>query len=180
MIAYLLILAAVLSHVLPHAGWYGFTAVGGSLIYFGARRKWLEMAVPVVALAAADYYLTVHVYGYDFVWQEYLVTWGWYVAAMALGGILLRREVTLLRGVAAAVLGPTSFFLASNYAVWVGARELYPPTLSGLATCYVAGLPFYGRDLISTALVLTLAFGVPVAVRRFMHSRTSGAAQRLP
>uniref|UniRef100_E6QN40 Uncharacterized protein n=1 Tax=mine drainage metagenome TaxID=410659 RepID=E6QN40_9ZZZZ len=173
-------LAAVLSHVLPHAGWYGFTAVGGALIYFGARRKWLEMALPVAVLAVADYYLTVHVYGYNFVWQEYLVTWGWYVAAMALGAILLRREVSLMRGVAAALLGPTSFFLASNYAVWVGARGLYPPTLSGLATCYVAGLPFYGRDLISTALVLTITFAVPEAIRRFIYERAGGAARKLP
>jgi len=40
-----------------------------------------------------------------------------------------------------------------------------------LATCYVAGLPFYGRDLISTALVVTLAFGVPVAVQLYRRRK---------
>jgi hypothetical protein len=30
----------------------------------------------------------------------------------------------------------------------------------------VAGLPFYRNDLISTALVAAVAFGVPVLVRR--------------
>jgi hypothetical protein len=38
MIAYLLLLVAVLTRVLPHAGMYNFTAVGGVLLYFGARR----------------------------------------------------------------------------------------------------------------------------------------------
>ncbi len=168
MFAYLLLLAAVLSHLLPHAGWYGFTAVGGSLLYFGARRNWLEMAAPLALLAATDYYLTAHVYGYPFVWQAYVVTWAWYLGAMALGFALLREHATLGRGVAAALLGPTSFFLLSNFAVWLGAETFYPKTVEGLVACYVAGLPFYGRDLVSTALVLVLAFAVPAAVQRWM------------
>jgi DMSO reductase anchor subunit len=175
MLAYLLLLAALLSRVIPHAGWYGFTAVGGSLLYFGARRAkhlWIEMLLPVAALAAVDYYLTVYVYSYHFVWQSYLVTWAWYAAALFLGRILLAEKTTVLRLASAVVLGPTSFFLASNYAVWVGSHNpggMYPPTLSGLVACYFAGLPFYARDLVSTALVAGLAFGIPIALRRFQH-----------
>ena len=167
--AYLLLLAALLSRVIPHAGWYGFTAIGGSLLYFGAKRSWREMLLPVAALAGLDYYLTTHVYSYDFIWQDYLVTWGWYAAAIVLGAILLARQVSVVRVVAAALLGPTSFFLASNYTAWLSLNHpggMYAPTFAGLLTCFYAGLPFYGRDLISTALVLTLAFGVPVAFRR--------------
>jgi len=172
--AYLLLLAALLSRVVPHSGWYGFTAVGGSLLYFGARRNWREMLLPVAALAAVDYYLTAHVYAYEFHWQDYLITWGWYAAAIVLGRILLRREtgreVSALRVASATLLGPTSFFLVSNYACWLTMSHpggMYAPTASGLVTCLAAGLPFYGRDLVSTGLVLTLAFGVPAAVRRF-------------
>ena len=172
--AYLLLLAALLSRVIPHSGWFGFTAVGGSLLYFGARRNWREMLLPVAALAAVDYYLTAHVYAYEFHWQDYLITWGWYAAAIVLGRILLSRETTVLRVASAALLGPTSFFLVSNYAVWVTASRpggMYAPSAAGLMTCLAAGLPFYGRDLISTGLVLTLAFGVPAAVRRFQSAR---------
>ena len=170
--AYLLLLAALLSRVLPHSGWFGFTAVGGSLLYFGARRGqhlWREMLLPVIALAAVDYYLTVHVYGYSFAVTDYLVTWSWYAAAIVLGRILLSNTVNVPRLVTATILGPTSFFLVSNYAVWAGAHHpggMYAPSVTGLVTCLAAGLPFYGRDLISTGLVLTLAFGIPVAVRR--------------
>ena len=172
--AYLLLLAALLSRVLPHSGLYGFTAVGGSLLYFGARRNWREMLLPVAVLAAVDYYLTTRVYAYEFHWQDYLITWGWYLAAIVLGRILLSREVSVPRVASAALLGPTSFFLVSNYAVWVTASHpggMYAPTAAGLLTCFAAGLPFYGRDLVSTGLVLTLAFGVPVAVRRFQSAR---------
>jgi hypothetical protein len=49
---------------------------------------------------------------------------------------------------------------------------MYPRTLNGLGTCFVAALPFYRNDLISTALVAGVAFGVPVLVRRFNTSHT--------
>jgi DMSO reductase anchor subunit len=171
--AYLLLIAALLSRVVPHSGWFGFTAVGGSLLYFGARRNWRELLLPVAALGVVDYYLTTHVYAYDFVWQAYLVTWTWYAAALVLGRILLSKQVSVLRVASAAILGPTSFFLASNYAVWAGSHfpgGMYAPGAGGLLTCLVAGLPFYGKDLISTGLVVTLAFGVPVVIRRFREN----------
>jgi hypothetical protein len=180
--AYLLLIAALLSRVVPHSGWFGFSAVGGSLLYFGARRSWREMLLPIAALALVDYYLTTHVYGYDFHWQAYTVTWVWYAAAIMLGRILLAHKVSVVRVAAAAVLGPTSFFLVSNYSVWVGSHYpggMYAPGLGGLLTCLIAGLPFYGRDLISTGLVLTLAFGVPVVVRRFQEGRLAGGEQTL-
>jgi hypothetical protein len=87
-------------------------------------------------------------------------------------------RTTLLRGVAAAVIGPTSFFVVSNYGVWA-AGGMYPRTWSGLVQCYVAAIPFYRNDLISTAIVLGVALGIPVLVRRMQaHPATEAAAQR--
>ena len=51
-------------------GWLNFTAVGGALLYFGARRPWREMLVPLAALMATDYFLTVYSYHYTFAWQS--------------------------------------------------------------------------------------------------------------
>ena len=165
MVAYLLLLVAVLTRVVPHAGWLNFTAVGGALLYFGARRPWREMLIPLVVLAATDYFLTVFSYHYAFSPVSYLPTWAWYVMAMALGQILLSARSTFVRVAAATLLGPTSFFVVSNYAVWA-AGTMYPHTLAGLQTCYLAAVPFYRNDLASTAIVLGVAFGVPVLVRR--------------
>jgi hypothetical protein len=171
--AYLLLLVAVLSRLLPHAGWMNFTAVGGALLYFGARRPWREMVAPLAALIATDYVLTVYIYHYAFAWQLYAATWAWYGMAMALGYILLHSRTTFVRVAAGVVLGPTSFFLVSNYATWVsGFAYPYPQTLGGLGACLVAGLPFYRNDLASTALVAGVAFGVPVLVRRMSAART--------
>jgi hypothetical protein len=172
MIAYLLLLVAVLTRVLPHAGLWNFTAVGGALLYFGARRPLREMAVPLVTLMATDFWLTTHVYHYAFAWAAYGVTWAWYGGAMVLGRGLLQHRTTVLRVSAGALLAPTSFFLLSNFAVWPGS-DMYPHTLSGLLTCYMAGVPFYRNDLASTAIVCALAFGAPVLLRRanLLHAK---------
>jgi hypothetical protein len=172
--AYLLLAIAVLSRILPHAGWWNFTAVGGALLYFGARRSWREMLAPLAALMATDYFLTVYSYHYSFQWPVYLPTWAWYLMAMVLGRILLASRTTVVRVAAGALLGPTSFFLVSNYAVWA-TGWMYPKTLGGLGACYLAAVPFYRNDLLSTALVAGFAFGVPVLVRRMSAARTQVA-----
>ncbi len=163
--AYLLLVVAILSRVVPHPDWLNFTAVGGALLYFGARRSWREMLAPLAALMATDYFLTVFSYHYAFRWQAYVTTWAWYLAVMALGWILLHTRTTFIRVAAGVVLGPTSFFVVSNYAVWA-AGGMYPRTLGGLATCFAAAVPFYRNDLLSTAVVAGAAFGLPVLMRR--------------
>ncbi len=146
--------------------WLNFTAVGGSLIYFGARRPWREMLAPLGLLMLTDYCLTTFTYDYAFHWQSYVITWTWYVAAMALGAILLSKRTTFARGAAGAILGPTSSSWSriseSGPAASTDIRTRWP----GSAACYAAGVPFYRNDLISTSIVLGVALGVPVLVRR--------------
>lgn len=177
--AYLLLVLAVLGRLalaeMPHPEWFNFTAVGGALLFFGARRSWREMAAPLVVLAATDWYLTSNVYGYPFRITDYALTWSWYLMAMALGLILLKTRTTFLRVAAGVLLGPTSFFVASNYAVWV-TSSMYRHTLDGLLTCYAAALPFYRNDLAATTLVAGLAFGLPALVQHFQHSDLAAPA----
>jgi len=177
MFAYLLLLVAVLTRVLPHAGLWNFTAVGGALLYFGARRPLREMLAPLAVLMTTDFYLTTFSYHDAFRWQGYVTTWAWYAAAIVLGSILLRARATWFRGVVAALLGPTSFFIVSNYAVWAGSG-MYARNWSGLVQCYAAAIPFYRNDLISTAIVLGVAFGAPALVRRMQPDAAHQAMQR--
>ncbi|MGD0482981.1 MAG: DUF6580 family putative transport protein [Terracidiphilus sp.] len=126
------------------------------------------MLAPLAALITTDCYLTVFKYpGYSMHWSFSAFSWGWYLAAMVLGSILLRKRVTLARGAAGAILGPTSFFLVSNFGAWASNPfNTYPHTLAGLTACYWAGVPFYRNDLVATSLVLTVMLGVPALVRR--------------
>lgn len=176
MFAYVLLLLAVVSRVVPHPAWFSFTAVGGSLLYFGARRSWWQGIFPLAALAATDYYLTVYAYNYPFHLQDYLVTWAWYGVAMVIGGAVLRQKATAGRVIGASIGSSTSFFLISNFTVWLGSA-MYPQTAGGLGTCYLAGLPFYRNDLMATALVTGLAFGVPALIRRSSEAHDGSHGQ---
>jgi hypothetical protein len=175
MIAYLLVLLGVVSHAVPHP-WISFTAVGGSLLYFGARRPLIQGVVPVVLMAFSDYYLTAHVYSYPFHASFYFLTWVWYAAAIVLGRILLHDRTSVGRVVTAVLLSSTSFFLVSNYPAWAE-PGLYTHNFAGLMTCYAAALPFYRNDVLSTALVAGLAFGFPFLARQLRPARADGDAR---
>lgn len=171
MSAFLLLLLAIVSRVIPHPGWLNFTAVGGSLLFFGARRPLRQAIIPVALLAATDYYLTVYAYRYPFHVQDYLVTWFWYAAVIVFGAKILKNHTSVGRVVGASLLSATSFFLASNFAVWAGSA-MYPHNAGGLVACFTAALPFYRNDLISTLVVSVLAFGTPVLASRLAASHS--------
>jgi hypothetical protein len=163
MLAILVLLLAALSRLLPHA-MHGvglnFTAVGAGLLFFGSRRPRWQAAIAAAVMALTDIYLTKAVYGLPFHVADYLVTWAWYAAVCLIGSGLLRR-VTALRVVAGVFASATSFFLVSNFVVWIGSG-MYAHSPAGLGACYAAGLPFYANDLASTGLVSAALFGLPI------------------
>jgi hypothetical protein len=192
--AYLALLLAVLSRILPHAfhavNW-NFTAVGGALLFFGSRmgsgetgahgfswRTAAKLASAVLVLMATDYYLTVFAYQYPFHVRGYLVTWIWYAAVCLIGmGILGKPSV--LRVVAGVLASATSFFILVDFAVWAGGG-LYPHTLAGLEACYIAAIPFYRNDLVSTAITAGALFGLPALATRIAETLHSASGDNLP
>jgi hypothetical protein len=66
----------------------------------------------------------------------------------------------------------------SDFALWA-TTAMYPHTAAGLESCYVAALPFYGNDLISTALVAAVLFGLPALATKMAESSESAHHQPL-
>lgn len=168
MAAFLVLLLAALSRLVPHA-MHGvglnFTAVGAGLLFFGSRRPRWQALIAAAVMALTDVVLTKWLYtGFAFHVQDYLVTWAWYGAAALLGNALLRK-VSVLRVIAGVFASATSFFLISNLMVWATSQVTYAHTMGGLMQCYAAGLPFYGNDLLSTGILSAALFGLPVAAR---------------
>ncbi len=181
MLSYLVLLLAALSRLVPHA-LHGiglnFTAVGGGLLFFGARRSRPEALAGGAILALTDVYLTRVVYGYPFHLSAYLVTWAWYVGVCFLGSALLRRA-TVLRVGLAVLCSATSFFILSNFVVWLDSG-MYRYTVAGLAGCYVAAVPFYANDLVSTELTAVVLFGLPVMAHGIVTSWRESIQGRHP
>lgn len=182
MAAYFALLVAVLSRILPHAFQttsVGFTAVGGSLLFFGARRSRWQTIPAVAALMATDYYLTTYVYNYPFHASAYVVTWFWYAAVCLLGSQMLAGKPSALRVAGAVLASSTSFFVLSNFVVWAGSA-MYAHTAAGLGACYVAAIPFYANDVISTAITAGAFFGLPALARDITAGVRSGLHSQRP
>jgi hypothetical protein len=182
MAAYLALVLAVLSRILPHAFHttsVGFTAVGGGLLFFGARRGRWQTAIAVLALIATDYYLTVYTYGMAFHVSAYLVTWAWYAAVCLMGHQMLNGKPSARRVAGAVLASSTSFFILSNFVVWAGSA-MYAHTTAGLATCYIASIPFYANDVMSTAITAAALFGLPVLAANIIESLHEAQNKHLP
>jgi hypothetical protein len=158
MLAYLFVIFAVLARMpfMPHP--WNFTPVAAALLYFGARGSRRQFWVPFALLAASDVVLTKFVYSYPFTWDIF-VTWAWYAAILWLG-TQLRENNSWLRVAGAALASSITFFVVSNFAVWAS-FNMYPKTLSGLMTCYAAGLPFFRRGLAGDMFFTAVMFGLP-------------------
>jgi hypothetical protein len=172
MAAILVLILAILSRFLPHAlhtAAWGVTALGGGLLFAGSRwdrsSRW-QALVAVAGIAISDWVLTTRVYGFPFHVSGYVVTWAWYGLLCVAASAWLYRRTSFVRVVVASLGSSTGFFLLSNGMLWSGGT-MYPRTLTGLTTCYAAGLPFYRNDLLSTLAVCGILFGLPALARWF-------------
>lgn len=174
MLAYLFVLVAVAVHLRFFALPFSFTPVAAALLYFGARMPRKQMWIPVALLVASDVYLTRVTYAYPLT-ADHLVTWAWYAAILLLGGVLIKGFSAIRIG-AASLIASLSFFLISNFAVWMVWRDMYPKTLNGLMACYVAGLPFL-RNTVGSDLLFTAAFfGIGYLLQR-QHAESASLAR---
>ncbi len=180
MSAYFALIIAILSRILPsafHTTSVGFTAVGGGLLFFGARRSRWQTIPAVIALMATDYYLTTYVYNYPFHASGYVVTWAWYAVVCLFGHQVLANKPSALRVAGAVLATSTSFFLLSNFVVWA-ASTMYPHSAAGLGICYVAAIPFYANDVMSTAITAGAFFGLPALARNIASTIQEAQNQR--
>ena len=186
-IAYVVLVLAVLSRVLPHLlhlTGANVTMVGAGLLFFGSRlmpeQRW-RVAIAIAVLAATDWWLTVYAYGYPFHIVSYLPTWLWYGAVCLAASAALNRQHGVVPVAVAALASSTGFFLLSNGMVWLHS-SMYPHTAAGLGACYEAGLPFYRNDLASTLVFSAVFFALPwaaaslTAASRTMSDHGSTAA----
>jgi hypothetical protein len=175
MLAYLFVVLAVAVHIRWVALPFSFTPVVAALLYFGARMPRKQMWIPLVMLAASGVYLSRVTYGYPFT-PDLLIIWTWYAAMMLFGGAVIKGFSPLRIG-AATLAGSISFFLVSNFAVWL-VWNMYPKTLGGLMLCYAAGLPFFRNAIASDVFFSAAFFGIGYLVSQRTEERAMAIARR--
>ncbi len=59
------------------------------------------------------------------------------------------------------------FFIITNFGAWL-VGNLYPKTLAGLVSCYVAAIPFFRNTLLGDAVYTLVLFGGFALVQRYL------------
>jgi hypothetical protein len=141
---------------------WNFTPVEAMALFGGAyfaNRK-LAIAVPLIAMACADLVIAFSLPSSQVAdWLVVAPVIYACVALTAFAGFALRGRVRVGNTLFAAVASATGFYLVTNFFTWA-ASTMYPHTLGGLMTCYVAGWPFYEHgSLPGTVAWTALLFG---------------------
>ena len=153
----LTILGAV-ARLAPHAP--NMTPVGGLSLFGGGRlRGWQAYLLPLALMAATDPLVGGYSWASPFVYASLLIN-------VWIGSRWLRGAANPLRIGGAATAGSIQFFVVTNFGVWLRFPTTYAHTLSGLAACYVAAIPFYWRTLAGDLMWATALYGLYALLSR--------------
>jgi hypothetical protein len=160
---------AALLRLAPHPT--NFSPIGSVALFGGARlRSWQAYLVPLLALAITDPIRSRMEGGYPAYSQGTVIVYGSFLISVFLGRTFLRNTNSPLRIAGVVFAGSLQFFLITNFFSWIEMVQFYPRSLGGLAGCYVAALPFYGRSLLGDLFFSAVLFGGYAFVTRRRQS----------
>jgi hypothetical protein len=153
-----MVVLCAIARVLPHP--WNFTPLMAIGLFSGyqASKASTGILVTLSALALSDLVLGFHS-GFWFVYGAALV-------AVLFGRITRNRGASAIA--AAALASSLSFFLITNFMVWA-TSGMYPVTLTGLAACFTAAIPFYQNQVVGDALYTLALFGGYALLKRGFH-----------
>jgi hypothetical protein len=144
----------------PQINLSGFTAVIAVSLFSGVavQNKKLAFLLPLLTLFISDVLLAafhaMNLFPFPGFYGGQIINYILLLAVTLIGIGLRNYKIAGI--IAAAFIGPSVFFLLSNFIVWkTGARSMgYNEDISGLWQSYSLGLPFYRNSLISTFIFL--------------------------
>lgn len=156
---------------------WNFTPVAAVALFAGFyfRNRLVAALVPLAALAMSDFLEPSHTSA----WVA-LSVWAAMILPAMIGPWLrgtADKRALAGRGITAALLPATCFFLVTNFVVWAvgsaaGTEAIYSDSLSGLAHCYAMAVPFYLKMLAGDVFYMSLLFGSYALATRsgFVHA----------
>lgn len=145
-----MILVAAVVRLLPHPP--NFAPIAAMALFGGAyfNKKVFAFAIPLAALFFTDLFLGFH----NTMWAVYLS----FVVIVGLGMVILKKK-SIVKIILASVSASVLFFVVTNFAFWA-TDTLYPTTLTGLAACYTAAIPFFHNTVIGDLFFTGAMFGL--------------------
>ena len=165
-----MVLAAAASRLLPHPP--NLTPIAAIALFGGAyfADKRAAFLVPLAAMFLSDLVIGLH--------RQLPVVYACFAMTVCIG--LWLRTRRRLRPIAGGALASSLlFFIVTNFGVWA-LGSLYPKTMEGLITCYLAAVPFFRNTLIGDAFYTAVLFGGFALAERWFSvlGGTNAAVQR--
>ena len=161
------IFAAAALRLVPHPP--NFSPIDAMALFSGAYlgRRSIAFIAPLAALLLSDLVLGFY-HGMATVYATValIVVIGWWLSA--------RR--TPLRVGAAAVASSITFFVITNFGMWLFSG-FYPLTVGGLAACYTAAIPFFQNTAAGDLFYTVLLFGGFALAQQFAPRLRAGEPQ---
>ena len=145
----LMIFAAAFVRLIPHPP--NFAPIAAMALFGGAyfNKKWAAFLVPLAALFLTDLIIGFH----ETMWAVYLS-----FALIVVLGMTMLKEKKVGNIFFASVISSVSFFIITNFGVWLS-TGYYAKTGAGLAACYTAAIPFFHQTLLSDLFFVGILFG---------------------
>jgi len=139
----------IVGRLLPHPP--NFTPMEALSLYGGAwsPNLWAGLGMVLLVMGISDLIL-----GWHGLWP---FTWGSIVVGVFLGRYVFRMN-RFGQAIAAALLQAVLFFLVTNLGVWL--QGGYGLTVSGLAACYIAAIPFFHYQLLGAVFYTSLLWAL--------------------
>ncbi len=136
---FILLIASRLITEIPN-----FTPTIALVMFAGYLIKNRYLAILVILLSQIISDLFIGIYGsMVFVYTAYI--------AIATLMPMIVKSFNIKSMLIASFISPTIFYIISNFGVWI-TGTMYPMSVAGLVSCYIAGIPFFDESLISTIL----------------------------
>lgn len=143
--AYYLFLG-VISRFVPHPA--NFTPIGALILHKSKTSKKTALALSLAIMLISDIFL-----GFSF--SSIFVYLG--MMSYVLWGKLMDKKLGFIY---APILGSISFFVISNFGVWLG--PWYDNSLAGLSQCYINAIPFFQNTLIADLSFTIAIYGLSI------------------
>ena len=160
------VLVVALSRLIPHtiaSSLFNFSPLGGIALFGAAyfKNKYKSYLLPLAALWVSNLLIN------NIFYAQYFDGFSWFsnpevyfaFLLIVLTGSSLLKKISVLRLASAAVSSSLVFFIVTNFYVWLN-TVLYPKNMAGLASCYVAAIPFYWNTLASDIFYVGVLFGL--------------------
>jgi hypothetical protein len=143
-----MIMAVAAARLIPHPP--NFAPITAMALFGGAHftKKYWAFLVPLGAMFLGDLVLGFH--------SLMPIVYGCFALIVCIG-LSLRRRRKILPVTIATLASALLFFTVTNFGVWAFS-SLYPKTIEGLATCYIAAIPFFKNTLFGDVFYVVVLF----------------------